>query len=155
MILTLTMTVSPGWKSGISLPAESFAICSFSISLSKFMTNSPSAALCDARLRPGSSGLGELLRHRAGFVTLRSPGPGAAAEAVQEGRPEVRPALPGQPLGLGSAPGGDLGMVAREQDFRDRPVLPQLGAGVVRIFQEAVGTALLGTRGRGTHDARQ
>src|SRR5271154_5115813 len=129
------MTVSPGWKSGISLPAESFAICSFSISFSKFMTNSPSAALCDARLRPGSSRLGELLRHRAGFVTLRSSDPGAAAAAPQEGRPEVRPALPGQPLGLGAAPGGDLGVVAGGEDFGDRPALPQLGAGVVRIFQ--------------------
>src|SRR4029077_17776924 len=123
MIFTLTMTVSPGWKSGISLPAESFAICSFSISLSKFMTNSPSAALCDARLRPGSSGLGELLRHRAGFVTLRSSGPRSAAAAAYGGRPEVRPARLSQPFGLGTAPGGDLGMVAGGEDFGDRPAL--------------------------------
>src|SRR6202030_3337291 len=152
MIFTLTMTVSPGWKSGISLPAESFAICSFSISLSKFMTNSPSAALCDARLRPGSSGLGELLRHRAEFVTLRSSGPRPAAEAAQEGRPEVRPARLSQPLGLGAAPGGDLGVVARGKDFGDRPALPDLGAGVVRIFQEPVRKALLGARGCRAHD---
>src|SRR5579862_910944 len=144
MILTLTMSVSPGWKSGISLPAESFAICSVSISLSKFITNSPSAALCDARLRPGSSGLGELLRHRAGFVTLRSSGPRPAAAAAQEGRPEVRPARLGQPFGLGAAPSGDLGMVAGGEDFGDRPALPQLRAGVMRVFQQAVRKALLG-----------
>src|SRR5580658_1611216 len=124
------MSVSPGWKSGISLPAESFAICSFSISLSKFMTNSPSAALCDARLRPGSSGLGELLRHRAGFVTFKSPGPGAALEAPQKGRPEVRPTLFCQPLGLGAAPSGYFAVIARGEDVRDRLTLPELRAGV-------------------------
>ena len=40
-IFTLTMTVSPGWKSGISLPAVSLATCSFSSSWIKFMGKSP------------------------------------------------------------------------------------------------------------------
>src|SRR5262245_2226739 len=35
--LTLTRSVSPGWKSGISLPAVSFVTCSFSSSWIRFM----------------------------------------------------------------------------------------------------------------------
>jgi hypothetical protein len=74
--------VSPGWKSGISLPADSFATCSFSISFKRFMANSPSAALLSRRFRPVIHGLGELLRYRAGFVTSPSPRPRTAAETL-------------------------------------------------------------------------
>src|SRR5580698_295979 len=49
--------------------------------------------------------------------------------------PQIRPFGPGQGFGLGQAPGRDLGMVAREQDFRDRLTLEFLRPGILRVFQ--------------------
>src|SRR5690242_9925619 len=63
---------------------------------------------------------------------------------VLVGRPEVRPAHLGQPLGLGPPPGLDLAMVAAGQDFRNGLALEQGRTGVVRVLQEALGKALLG-----------
>ena len=69
------------------------------------------------------------------------------------GGPQVRPALAGQPLGLGVAPGGDLAVIAGDEHLRDRPALPHLRPGVLRVFQQAVGEALLGAGGLRAHDA--
>src|SRR5262249_35062677 len=40
--------------------------------------------------------------------------------------PQVRPARAGEPLGLGPAPSGNLGVVAGSEHIRDRATLPQL-----------------------------
>src|ERR1700677_4757583 len=49
--------------------------------------------------------------------------------------PQIGPFGPGQGLRLGQAPGRDPGMVAREQNFRDRLALELLRAGILRVFQ--------------------
>src|SRR3954454_18876249 len=50
-------------------------------------------------------------------------------------RPQIRPPELCQRLRLGEAPGGDLGMIAGNQDFRDRLALEMLRAGILRVFQ--------------------
>src|ERR1700737_1599437 len=60
------------------------------------------------------------------------------------GPPEVRPPRPRQGLGLGLPPGRDPGVVAGQQDFRDRLALELLRTGILRVFQEAVGKAFVG-----------
>src|SRR3974377_2364341 len=132
------MSVSPAWKSGMSLPAASFAICSFSISLSKFMANSPSAAQASRRSDQstgGLNGLGALLRQSADFFTSLLLSFRFLGNPLKKRAPQVRPPFAGEPFGLGAPPGGDLGMIARNQDLRDRPGLPQLWAGILRVFE--------------------
>src|SRR5262245_59531453 len=68
-------------------------------------------------------------------------------------RPEVRSAFPREPLGLAAAPVGDLGMVPGGQHVRDRMALPELGAGKLRVFEQALGEALLLPRRLLAHDA--
>src|SRR3982074_2822130 len=55
--------------------------------------------------------------------------------ALIPGQQEVGPPRPGQGLGLGRPPGGDPGMIAGQQDLRDRPTLELLRAGILRVFQ--------------------
>src|SRR5579862_6175092 len=69
------------------------------------------------------------------------------------GRPEVRPALPRQPLGLGAAPLSDLGVVAGREDFWDRGALEHRWSRVLRIFQQAFGKTFLDARRFLAHDA--
>src|SRR6516165_6971519 len=143
----------------MSLPAASFAICSFSISLSKFMADSPSAAQASRRsdqaFDRGAKRVGELLRQSAGFVTSPSLAFRRFPKTLQKGGPQVRPPLSREPFGLGASPGGDLGVVARNQDLRDRPAFPQLRAGKMRIFEQSLGEAFIGGRTRCAHDAGQ
>src|SRR3974390_3648980 len=56
--------------------------------------------------------------------------------------PEVRPALPGSALRLGPAPGGNLGVVAGNEDVRDRLPLQYRRPGGGRGFPEAPATPL-------------
>src|SRR5450830_885786 len=153
--LTLTSTVSPGPKSGISLPAESFSTCSFSSVWMMFMGNSPSAApATGTRCLSGLNGLASF------YDKARALSPSAFGLVLgllsgQIGLPEVRAPLPGQPLGLGSPPGHDFGVIAGQQHLRDRLALPDRRPGVLRVFQQAVGEAFLGGRGLLAHDARQ
>src|SRR5262249_33083986 len=56
------------------------------------------------------------------------------AGASQMGHPQIRAAGAREPLGLGAAPGRDLGMVAAGEDGRDRTALPHPPPGVFRAF---------------------
>src|SRR3954471_22174728 len=120
----------------------------------RFMANSPSAAR--------QHGCAKGLNFWVGRASTTKPRPChpirglrlfGVFRAVLVGRPEVRPAYFGQPLGLGPPPGPDLAMVAAGQEFRDRLALEQGGAGVVRVLQQALGKALLGPRSLLAHDA--
>src|SRR4051812_2873999 len=131
--LTLTITVSPGSKSGMVLPAESRSACSLLSVWIRFMANSPSAARRSRpRLKGLMSGFGRAstTKPRAchpvrGSRLFGAFGPGPV------GRPEVGPALAGQPFGLGLPPGPDLGVVASGQDFGDALALEQGRTGVL------------------------
>src|SRR5262245_30661524 len=141
---TLTSTVSPGPNSGMSLPVDSFATCSFSSCWIRFI-----GILRRLRQHRGAHvgvGFGSIgasfydnggLLSRLGRRLFRWWFP------TSVGRPEVRPALAGEPLGRGAAPGGDLAVVARYQDLGDGLPLPGLRARVLRVFEQAVGEALL------------
>src|SRR5947207_12215864 len=59
--------------------------------------------------------------------------------ASQVGRPKVGPALLRGPLGLGTPPSINFGMVAGREDVRDRTALPELRPGVLRIFEQPLG----------------
>src|SRR5437016_8875237 len=147
--LTLTSTVSPGPKSGISLPAESFAICSCSSSWIRFMANSPSAARCGAhfcRIFKGRRRLYDRPAHLSS-VGRRTPDP------VEVGRPQVRPALAGQALGFAPAERGNFGVIAGDEHVRDGSVFPDLRARVLRVFEQRGGKALLCARSLLAHDA--
>src|SRR5262249_14169078 len=123
----------------ISLPAVSFAICSFSICLSRFMANSPSAARQTAR-GPAkadrvarASTLPDGICHASGTHGLSRlcrilPCPGIAF-------PPIPPALFRQPFGLGAPPGSDFGVIAGKKDLRDLPPVPRLRACVLGVFQ--------------------
>src|SRR5438876_3971152 len=80
-------------------------------------------------------------------------GPFRLAGAGQMGRPQIRAAGAREPLGLGAAPGRDLGMVAAGEDGGDRTALPELRPGILRVFEQAVAEALLCARGLLAHDA--
>src|SRR5262249_41885823 len=82
-------------------------------------------------------------------------GPFRLAGAGQMGRPQIRPACAGEPLGLGASPGRDLGMVAAGENVRDRTALPHLRPGVLRVFEQALAEALLQARGLLAHHAGQ
>src|SRR5450830_1644642 len=153
--LTLTSTVSPGPKSGISLPAESFSTCSFSSVWIRFMGNSPSAApATGARCLSGLNGLASFY-DKAQRLSPSAFGLGLGLLSGQIGLPEVRAPLPGPPLSLRPPPLGDLGVVAGQQHLRDRLPPPDRRPSVLRVFQQAVGEAFLGGRGLLAHDARQ
>src|SRR3974390_1255268 len=70
-------------------------------------------------------------------------------------RPEVRPARGSQTFCFGSPPGSDFGVVAGEQHIWDWLAFEHRRSGVLRIFKEPVGKALLGARGFLAHDTRQ
>src|SRR5262245_58866172 len=70
-------------------------------------------------------------------------------------RPEVGAAGAGEPLGLRAAPSRDLGVVAGTQHVRDRTALPELRPRILRIFEQALGEALLLPGGFLPHDAGQ
>src|SRR5499427_7413565 len=77
------------------------------------------------------------------------------AGAGQMGRPQIRAADAGEPLGLGAAPGRDLGMVAAGEDGGDRTALPHLRPGVLRVFEQTLAEALLQARSLLAHYAGQ
>src|SRR5260370_38318418 len=68
-------------------------------------------------------------------------GPFRLAGAGQMGRPQIRAAGAREPLGLGAAPGRDLGMVAAGEDGGDRTALPHLRPGVLRGFEQSLAEA--------------
>src|SRR5260370_29933272 len=61
-------------------------------------------------------------------------GPFRLAGAGQMGRPQIRAAGAREPLGLGAAPGRDLGMVAAGEDGGGRTALPHPRPGVFPGF---------------------
>src|ERR1700730_5052957 len=121
--LTLTSTVSPGWKSGISLPAESFATCSCSSVLIKFMG-------ILRRQRPHwRAVLLACLDYGALYANAARLSPFCrlfVGAPCRIGLPEIGPARPRQGLGLCPPPGRYLGVIARQKDFRDRASLEAL-----------------------------
>ena len=58
--------------------------------------------------------------------------------------PQIGPADARQLLGLGAAPGGDFGVIARQENVGDRQRLPIARARVVRILEQACLEAFLG-----------
>src|SRR5260370_29781100 len=70
-------------------------------------------------------------------------GPFRLAGAGRMGRPQIRAAGAREPLGLGAAPGRDLGMVAAGEDGGERTALPPLPPGVLRGFEQSLAEALL------------
>src|SRR5262249_56496444 len=71
------------------------------------------------------------------FAGLFGPG-----DAGHMGGPQIRAAYAGEPLGLGAAPGRDLGMIAASENGGDRTALPHLRLGVLRVFEQALAEAL-------------
>src|SRR5262249_11917348 len=69
-------------------------------------------------------------------------------------RPQIRAAYAGETLGLGAAPGRDLGMVAAGEHGGDRTALPELRPGILRVFKQAGAEALLRPGGLLAPDAR-
>src|SRR5262245_11436106 len=57
-------------------------------------------------------------------------------DAGHMGGPQIRAACAGEPLGLGAAPGRDLGMIAAGENGGDRTALPTLRPGVLRMRSE-------------------
>src|SRR5881397_1552651 len=70
-----------------------------------------------------------------------------ALRALKICRPEVRPPLPGQALGLAPPVSRDLPMIAGDEHIRNGPPLPDLGLGVLRVFEQALGKTFLAGRG--------
>src|SRR5581483_3408351 len=154
--LTLTMMVSPGWKSGISLPLESLAICSCSSSLIRSMGRSVGCAGNARRTSAcqGGSGWRSFYDKECALSPFRS-GFGPARGAGQIGRPEVGTPLAREPFRLGAAPGGHFGVIAGAQHLGDRPALEVLRPRVMRVFEQAGGEALLGGGGLLAHHPGQ
>src|SRR6266853_1979593 len=73
----------------------------------------------------------------------------------QTALPQIGPAHAGQALRFGPAPSPDASMIARHEHFRDRAPLPQLGASILRIFEQVLGETLLGQRLGASDDTRQ
>src|SRR5258708_23559085 len=73
-------------------------------------------------------------------------GPFRLAGAGQMGRPQIRAAGAREPLGLGAAPGRDLGMVAARKDGGGRTAPPHPRPGVLRVFEQPLAEALLPAR---------
>src|SRR5258708_11600231 len=82
-------------------------------------------------------------------------GPFRLAGAGRMGRPQIPAAGPPEPLGLGAAPGRDLGMVAAGDDGGDRTALPHPRPGVLRVFEQPLAEALLQARNLLAPHARQ
>src|SRR5262245_2231997 len=136
--LTLTCRVSPGSKSGISLPAESFATCSFSSRSIKFIAISPSAAPVNAgRTSAYVSGC-------AGFYA-KPPNLSPFRHGLSRGLlglaplvciPQIGAPFARYPLRLGAPPVRHLGVVARQEHIRDRTAFEHLRARELGILQE-------------------
>src|ERR1700716_4247162 len=107
----------------------------------RFIAKSPSAA------RPSRQGAGcasvPLSCHCADLALLY--GKGNALSPIRRafwvflalclGRPEIGPPRLGQDLSLCLPPSRDLGVIAGQQDFRDRPALELLRTRILRVFQ--------------------
>src|SRR5271166_508773 len=135
----------------MALPAVSFAICSCSSSLMRFMGEHSSAApgAWARRSYQINSGWPPSYAINGGLSSFRRL-PGNFGEI---GGPEVRPARPGQPLRLGPPPGSHLAVIAGQKHVGDRKPLPHLRLGVVRVFEEVLSEALLGSRHLLAHNA--
>src|SRR5947207_11214677 len=88
-------------------------------------------------------------------ISLRSSGLRFVLLAPEVRRPEIRASLAREPLCLLPPPGGDPGVVAAREYFRNGAVLPQLRPRVLRIFEEPLGEAFLSRRSLFSHDSRQ
>src|SRR3979411_3154150 len=107
----------------------------------RFITKSPSAARHSLKRR----GLRErpLSCHCADLALVYGKGRALspfcrafwAFLAAGFGLPEIGPPCPGQGLGLGLPPSRDPGVVAGQQDFRDRLAFERLWTGILRVFQ--------------------
>src|ERR1700752_841802 len=137
--LTLTSTVSPGPKSGMSLPAGSLATCSASSSWIRFMKRL--RRRCPARAQlfdcSGRRRLYDTARHLSSLGAVFVP-------AAQIGAPQIGATFAGQPLGFLPAKRGDFRMIAAKQNRGNAPAFPQLRPRVVRMLEQSVGKALDG-----------
>src|ERR1700723_985127 len=132
--LTATRTVSPAWNSGTACPWLRRA-------------TSPASYCCTMFIGLVLLGLCLGRRCRTGN---RGGGIGGAGGGEQVGA-----ALAGDAFGFRQAPGRDRLVVAGQQHVRHAAALPLSGAGVVGVFQQVVGEALVrGAVGR-THHAWQ
>ena len=126
--LTLTRSVSPGRKSGTGRSARRRSICSCS---------SCRSGSSHPRLVAGAGLARRPPRFRCREVPSRS------------GRRDFVIAC-----ACCLAPGADPGVMARQQHVGHRAPLPHLRPGVVRVFEQAGGEALLGQRGGSADHAR-
>src|SRR5262245_19211496 len=150
--LTLTCRVSPGSKSGMSLPAESFAACSCSSCSIKFI----GILRRPRRFTRGAHRL--LVSGCAGFYAkhaVLSPfRHGLLGPPREISRPQIWPPFAGDPLCLGAAPGRDFGVITGQKLLWDRPAFEHWRPCELRVFQKPVGKALLGDRRLGPNHAR-
>src|SRR5215471_4730013 len=133
--LTLTSTVSPGPKSGMSLPADSLATCSASSSWIRFMKRL-------RRRRPARAQLFDCSGRRRLYDTARHLSSVLANAAVHVGGPQIGAAFARQPLGFLPAKRRDFGMIAAQQNRWNLPAFPELRPGIVRMFEQSVGKTL-------------
>src|SRR5262249_12937489 len=68
---------------------------------------------------------------------------GSFRSSLPAGSPQVRPPRPREPLGLGAAPGRNLGVIPRCEDLRNRAALPELGPRILRVFEQPLREAFL------------
>src|SRR5205814_7186271 len=88
-----------------------------------------------------AQGLLPLFHEPEFFAFVRSDCPAVMHLSAEIIGPEVRPAGLREPLGLRTPPGGDLAVIAGQEHLRDRPALPELRAGILGVFEQAVGQA--------------
>src|SRR5436309_11848140 len=138
------MSVSPGSKSGMVLPAASFAICSCSSCLIRFI-----GLLRRLRRKCRRRTSAWVVWNWACFYdTARALSPVRGgllgrAGAGQMGGPEVGPALAGEPFGLRPPPSRNFGVIAASEHVGDSAAFEHLGPGILRVFEQARGEAFL------------
>src|SRR4029453_1220433 len=139
--LTLTRTVSPGAKSGISLPAESLAICSCSSSLIRCMGILRRQRRGRRAVHSIYTGWAPLYDTRCGLSSFWSQ---FQALAGRISGPKIGAPFARQAFGFRPPPSCDLAVIPREEDIRDGLALPGRRPRIMRVFQQSFGEAFVG-----------
>src|SRR6202049_3525515 len=143
--LTLTSTVSPGAKGGLSLTLETRAISSRSIVSRIFMAHlrAPLRGRFERTANRGRPRLYDIARALSFlFRPLATT-------------PQIGPPFAGGPLRLAAAPRRHLAVIAGDERLRDRLALELLRPSVLWIFQQPRLEALVGARRLLAHHSGQ